>query len=135
MGPRTNNPAPPWQNGALPGTAQPQLGQDPTGAISMKWSAIHDAAAAVSALAGVSDEEMQLEVRDFPAAIRHAEGWRREAAEQGIEDLSAILEAGLSALLSAHARGANPTAPALALWREFRAARDALLALVPPDAG
>ena len=127
MEPRTDNSGAPWRDDA-------SSGQETTGTIGSKWSAIHDAAATVGKLAGVSDEERKPEVRNFPAAIRDAENWRREAAEQGIEDLSAILEAGLSALLAAHARGANPNAPALALWREFNAARDALLALVPPDA-
>ena len=47
------------------------------------------------------------------------------------------MEPGLSALLAVHARGVNPAAPALTLWQEFVAARDALLALTPPpgDAG
>lgn len=117
----------------LPGAGRPQFGQGSTSAMSMKWSALHDAAAVVGALAGLSSNSMPPEVRNFPAAIRDIGGWRREAAEQGIDDISAVLEPGLSALLAVHARGANPAAPALALWREFHAARDALLALVPPD--
>ena len=47
--------------------------------------------------------------------------------------LVSVFVALISSLLAVHARGANPAAPALALWREFHAARDALLALVPPD--
>lgn len=119
--------------GMLPGSGRVQFGQGSTSAMSMKWSALHDAAAVVGSLAGMPSNPMPAEVRNFPVVIRDAGGWRREAAEQGIEDISAVLEPGLSALLAVHARGANPAAPALALWREFHAARDALLALVPPD--
>lgn len=110
-------------------TGRPQFGQGAASAMSMKWSALHDAAAAVAALAGVRVESMRAEVRNFPAQMRDAGGWRLEVAEQGIADLTAFMEPGLSALLSAHARGASPASAALALWREFVRARDALLAL------
>jgi len=110
-------------------TGRAQFGQGAASAMSMKWSALHDAAAAVGALAGVRVEAMRAEVRNFPALMRDAGGWRLEVAEQGIADLTAIMEPGLAALLSAHARGASPSAAALALWREFVRSRDALLAL------
>jgi hypothetical protein len=115
-----------------PASVLPQLGQGTTSAMGGKWSALHDAAAAVGAIAGLASEPMTPEARNFPALMRGAGGWRRALAEQGIEDLAAIMEPGLSALLSARAQGVNPTAAARALWHEFRAARDALLALAPP---
>jgi len=121
--------------GGLPGAGRAQFGQGSASAMSMKWSALHDAAAAVGALAGQRAEPMKHEVRNFPALMRDVGGWRCRTAEQGIEDLSAIMEPGLSALLSAHARGAAPSAAALALWNEFLSARDALLALTPPPGG
>ena len=98
----------------------------------MKWSALHDAAGVVASLAGFVPEPMSAQLRNFPATLRDAAGWRRSLAEQGIEDIGAILEPGLSALLAVHARGVNGAAAALALWQEFVAARDALLALTPP---
>ena len=61
--------------------------------------------------------------------------WRRAMAEQGVDDLSAIMEPGLSALLAVRARGGDASAPAMTLWEEFLAARDALLALAPPQGG
>jgi hypothetical protein len=97
-----------------------------------KWSTLHDAAAAVGAIAGLASEPLTPEARNFPAVMRGAGGWRRDLVEQGIEDLAAIMEPGLSALVSARAQGVNPTAAARALWQEFQAARDALLALAPP---
>lgn len=116
----------------LPASGRPLFGQATASMISMKWSALHDAAAAVAAIAGLAAEPMRADVRNFPAVMRDAGGWRRDLAEQGIEDLSAIMEPGLAALLAAHARGADASAPALALWQEFHAARNALLELTPP---
>ena len=100
--------------------------------MSMKWSALHDAVNVVGMLAGLAAEPMRPEIRNFPAVMRDVGGWRREQTEQGIDDLSAIMQPGLAALLAVHARGTNPAVPALALWQEFHAARAALLALVPP---
>lgn len=104
-------------------------------ALSLKWSALHDAAATVGRLAGLAREPLPPEVRDFPAIVGNAGGWRRDLAEQGIEDLTAIMEPGLSALLAVYSRGVDPAAAAHALWREFIAARDALLDLAPPLEG
>ncbi len=120
--------------GALPTSGRPEFGQASASATSMKWSALHDAVAIVGTLAGLAPEAMRPEVRNFPAMIRDAGGWRRDQADQGIEDLSAVMEPGIAALLAIHARGVNPASAALALWQEFHAARAALLALAPPPA-
>ena len=118
--------------GALPTSGRPEFGQASASAMSMKWSALHDAAGVVGMLAGLAAEPTRPEIRNFPAVMRDAGGWRRTLTEQGIDDLSAVMEPGLVALLAVHARGANPAVPALALWQEFYAARAALLALTPP---
>ena len=118
--------------GALPGAGRAQFGQGSASALSMKWSALHDAANVVAALAGLAAEPPRSDLRNFPAVVRDAGGWRRELAEQGVDDLSAIMEPGIAALLAAHARGADASAAALALWQEFHSARNALLELVPP---
>ena len=118
--------------GSLPGSGRPQFGQASTSALGMKWSALHDAAAVAATLAGFTAEPMTAELRNFPAVMRDAGGWRRAMAEQGIGDIGAFMEPGLSALLAVHARGVSPAAPAQALWQEFLTARDALLMLIPP---
>jgi hypothetical protein len=100
--------------------------------MSMKWSALHDAAGVVAVLAGLAHEQMRPEVRNFPAVMRDVGGWRRTLAEEGIGDLSAVIEPGIAALLAVNARGVNPAPAALALWQEFQAARTALLELTPP---
>lgn len=116
-------------------SGRPDFGQGSASALSMKWSALHDAAGAVALLAGREPQGMPSHVRHFPAAIRDAGGWRLELAEQGIADLTAVMEPGLAALLAVHARGMVPKAAALALWEEFLAARDAVLSLAPQDGG
>ncbi|RZA25573.1 MAG: hypothetical protein EOP02_12100 [Proteobacteria bacterium] len=97
----------------------------------MKWTALQDAAAGVAVLAGLQPEQPALEIRRFPALIRDAGGERLKLAEQGIDDLAAIMEPGIEALLAIHERGSDAAAPAMALWHEFQDARTALLGLLP----
>lgn len=120
------------QGGALSASGRPAFGQTSASALGVKWAALHDAAALVASLAGRAPEALGADLRNFPTAILAAGGWRRNLAEQGIEDLTAIMEPGLAALLAVHARGVDPAPAATALWQEFSAARDALLALAPP---
>jgi hypothetical protein len=100
-------------------------------AISVQWDALHDAAGAVAALAGLAAEDPGAQVRDFPALIHDAGGWRLDLASNGIADLAAMMTPGVRALLAVSTRGQDPTPAALTLWREYQEARDALLALVP----
>ncbi|PLK27104.1 hypothetical protein [Novosphingobium sp. TH158] len=118
-------------SGPLAGAGRASFGQASVSSMGMKWSALHDAAGIVATLAGMPPEPMRPEVRNFPAVIRDAGGWRREQAEQGVEDLAVIMEAGIGALLAVHARGIDSRAAALSLWTEFQSARAALLELVP----
>jgi hypothetical protein len=119
-------------SGTLPGAGRAEFGQGSASAMSMRWSALHDASGVVALLAGTEPEAMGPELRNYPAIIRDAGGWRRAQAEQGIDDLAAFMEPGLAALLAAHARGTDASPAARALWREFQRARNALLALAPP---
>ena len=121
---------------STPRMKQPPLSRAPSGgsalsAMSMKWAAVHDAAAAVGELAGLAPEYRMPSVRNFPAIMRDTGGWRQRVAQQGVDDLAAIMEPGLAALLVVQARGAPTAAAAMALWQEFQSARGALLALIP----
>jgi hypothetical protein len=100
-----------------------------------KWSVLQDAANVVAALAGLPGGSGDAAVADYPAAMRAVGGWRLALAAQGVNDLAAVMEHGLAALLSLHGRDADPTVPAQALWEEFEAARSALLILAvgPPQ--
>jgi hypothetical protein len=99
--------------------------------MSVQWAALHDAAAAVAAMAGLGAEKPSAQIRNFPALIKDAGGWRFEMASNGVADLSAIMRPGVKALLAVSARGQDPTSAALSLWREYHHARAALLGLVP----
>jgi hypothetical protein len=96
------------------------------------WDTLHEAAAIVAVLAGVRAESWAGEMRTFGARLSQAPHWLHDTARQGIEDLAAIMEPGLAALLTVHSAGGDPAVPARALWREFIAARDALLAIALP---
>ena len=126
------HPAETGRSGPAPGGARPDFSAAPLSAMSMRWSALHDAAAVVGRLAGLAPEPRKPEVRNFPAIMRDCGGWRHDLACEGVDDLAAVMEPGLSALLATRARGISPAPAALALWQEFLSARAALLALVPP---
>jgi len=97
----------------------------------MRWAALTDAGNVVARLAGLEPERTTPEMRNFPALIRDTDPWRRERAQNGIVDLTAIMEPGIAALLAVNARGADPRPAARTLWREFIAARTAILSLLP----
>jgi hypothetical protein len=104
-------------------------GRDFAGTIAGRWAALHAAAGVVAALAGARQDVMPNVAEAFPAAIRRSPPALRELAEQGVEDLAAIMEPGLAALIAVHSSGHDASAPAHALWQEFVTARDGLLAL------
>ncbi len=117
----------------IPGApSRAALGEAPASASSLKWAVLHDAANHVAAVAGVEPEPVTAGIRGFPALLREAAPWRRGLAEQAIDDMAAVMEPGITALLGIEARGADARPAALALWREFTEARDAVLALIPP---
>jgi len=115
-----------------PGSAGAGFAEGPAGD-EARWAALADAANLVATLAGIEPEPGTRAAREFPVLMRDAETWRRERAEHGIADLVAIMEPGLAALIAVNARGADPRPAAQALWREFVAARAALLSLLPLD--
>jgi len=100
--------------------------------LALKWAAAHEAAAAVSELAGLAPEYRTPDIRNFPAIMRDTGGWRERLAKQGVDDLAAILEPGLAALLALQGSGVSAAPAARALWQEFHTARAGLLALIPP---
>lgn len=100
-------------------------------AMSVQWAALHDAASAVAAMAGLAAEKPSAQVRNFPALIKDVGGWRLELAMNGVSDMAAMMRPGVQALLAVAARGQDPTPAALTLWREYHHARAALLELVP----
>ena len=105
---------------------------DATRTTAVKWAALHDAARAVAALAGRAAADVA--PSDFSTLFAAAHGWRKALAETAVDDLAAVMEPGIAALLAVHARGVSAGAAAQALWREFVAARTAIIALVAAEA-
>lgn len=95
-----------------------------------QWEAVHEAAAAVGHLAQLAREEAGDEVLSLPLRAADKGGRTFEAVARGIDDLAAVMQPGLRALLTVTAQGRDTTAAALTLWREFHHSRAAILALV-----
>jgi len=101
-------------------------------ATSIRWAALCEAGVVVALLAGIEAERQSRLTRDFPALLRDCQPWQRDLATRSIDDLAAIMETGLAALLAINARGTDCRAAAQALWQEYTASRSAMLALLPP---
>ena len=97
--------------------------------------AVHEAAAAVANLAQLGREAESEQIAKLPLRAAELSGWRFETIARGIDDLAAIMQPGLRALLSLTARGQDTTAAALTLWREFHASRSAIVDLAFDDPG
>ncbi len=111
--------------------AHVQVERGNCGTLALKWAALQEAAEAVRLLSGHSGMQPHPEASELADTMLHADLWRQELVREAVEDLSAVMEAGLVALLAIHERGGNPAAAALALSEEFLAAEAAVLALVP----
>jgi hypothetical protein len=99
----------------------------PHAQVARQWSALHRAAAAVASLGGIEMAAPTMEIDHFPERLEKLPDWRAGLARQGVADLAAVMEPGLTALISVHRRGADPAPAAQALMHEFTQARDALL--------
>lgn len=100
-------------------------------ALSAQWDGLHERAAALAMLAGIAPEAARV---PFATLSESARDWQVTLAAQGLADIDAMLGAGLAALATLTARGQDTAAPALALWREFHAARASVLAALQPAA-
>ncbi|MBU6266880.1 MAG: hypothetical protein KGN34_05010 [Sphingomonadales bacterium] len=118
----------------LDGAAAPRIDPAPQRPappqLARQWSALHRAAAAVAGLAGTVPQPESAQSRAFPERVAQVDDWRAGVARQGVADLAAVMEPGLTALIAVHKRGGDPSPAAWALLQEFTAARDSLLALV-----
>lgn len=106
----------------------------PINTMSQRWERLHKTSAQLASIAGLAPEEYAGDLAAFPAMLDDATEWQRTMAWQGIDDIDAMMGAGLAALATVTARGQDASAPAQALWREFHHAREAVLALVQHEA-
>lgn len=106
---------------------------NPVGSLSRRWEDLHEQAAALAELAQLAPEASQADSAGFSSVLSASEEWQRELAWQSIEDIDAMMKPGLTALNVLTSRGINANAPALALWREFHAAREGVLHMLVTD--
>ena len=99
--------------------------------IAQRWAAIGDAAQAVRIMAQAPERAPCAKDRQFGILIRDIEDARKQILSHGVDDLTAIMQPGLAALLATIARGQDATIAAGILWEEYMRTRDALLALLP----
>lgn len=100
--------------------------------VSDRWEELHEKAENLARLAGLAPEK-QAEAHDgFATRFDAATEWQQMMTRQAIDDIAAMLRPGLQAVHVVQSRGADASAAALALWREFYEARAALLALLAP---
>ncbi len=109
----------------LPCKAAPEV-------IEAEWHALHHQAQELAKLARIAAEPAQIAASPGPL-LANARPWQLTLLTQGIEDVAAMLGSGMAALATLADRGQDTGAPALALWREFHAARSALLAVLHAD--
>jgi len=94
--------------------------------LARRWVAVHAAAAAVASLAQIAPEQDSRKAPDFAAFIATAPGWKADLLRNGLDDIAAFMQSGLTALLAANTAGRNPAAAAFALLTQFEHSRDAL---------
>ncbi|WP_206242537.1 hypothetical protein [Novosphingobium terrae] len=101
-----------------------------TAPLSQRWAALAGAAQVIAQLAGVT-AQADLAITP-PAGLLTITGKRQLLIDQALDDLLAVLEPGLTALLHVEHQGGGSAPAAKALWQEFLRAREGLTALIPP---
>lgn len=102
--------------------------------LDQRWVRLHEIAGEVARLADLSPEPVAQTTARFTHPTAHADSGALAVAEQGIEDIEALLLMGLKALRNVEERGQDPGAAALVLWREFYHARETVLSVLEPIA-
>ena len=115
----------------LPAATGPSPHGPDAPALDRQWAVLRNAVLAIGSLIPAAELQTMATPLDFPEELHSATGWRKVMIEQGLSDLIAMMEPGLTALLAVHAQGGNASTAAMTLWQEFAAARLALVALAP----
>ena len=95
--------------------------------------ALHGQAARLALLARLAPERTEIG-GELGAVIARAAPWQRALVARSVADCAAMLTSGLAALATLTRRGQDSSAPALVLWREFHAARAAMVRVLEATA-
>jgi hypothetical protein len=110
----------------LPDAGQAAVPADSPEVLAEALVALHAQAAALALLARLAPEPVEIG-GELGAVIARAHPWQRALVARTVADCAAMLETGLAALGTLTRRGQDTAAPALVLWREFHAARAAMV--------
>ena len=102
-------------------------------AFAERWLEMHAQAETLAQFADLSSKPATEDIASLPAALAKASEWQQDLAWQAAEDIDAMMQPGMTALRTITARGQDASAPAMALWREFHAARSAIIDIVTPQ--
>lgn len=91
--------------------------------------ALHGKAATLALLARLAPEPVEFS-GELGSIIARAQPWQRALVAQTVADCAAMLDCGMAALTMLARREQDATAPALVLWREFHAARAAIVTVL-----
>lgn len=114
---------------ALDGAAPEVLAE----ALAEALVALHGQAARLALLARLAPEPIEIG-GELGAVIVRAAPWQRALVARTAADCAAMLDSGLAALGTLTRRGQDTAAPALVLWREFHAARAAMVRVLETPA-
>lgn len=103
-------------------------------ALHTRWCTVHARSCQIAEMADLAPEPLDSAASQFETAFAQATGPILTIAHHGVEDIELLVDLGLKALEEVQARGQDTGAPALALWREFYHAREAVLAILEPAA-
>ena len=104
------------------------------GSLNQKWLLLHEKSAEIARLADLAPEALDPIVARFNEAASSQNTHALVQAQRGLEDIELLVDMGLRALKEVEARSQDAHAPALALWREFYHAREAVLFVMEPAA-
>ena len=93
------------------------------------WDRLEGQAGQLALLARIAPEP-QRDATAIAPLLAAAHPWQCQLAQQAMADIAAMLGSGLAALATLSRREQDAAAPALALWREFHAARGALIGML-----
>lgn len=105
---------------------------DPQESIKLRWAVLHEKAGEIAEMADLSPEPAEVAAVHFDEAIAGATEPTKTFAQQGLGDIEHLIDMGLRALKEVEARNQDASVPALALWREFYHAREAILGAISP---
>jgi len=98
------------------------------------WAAVHEKADQIAQMADLAPEPIDAVTSRLDQALAISGTQAYGTALRGLEDADMLVTMGLTALREVEARGQDTNAPALALWREFYHAREAVLTVLEPAA-